>query len=81
MNCVPDCDLLMNERNQEPMLGLSELIAGSARCILKEFEEGIKSFRKCLEIRKDLPATAEDAHISAFAQFELGAILTKNPEV
>lgn len=71
----------MNERNLEPMLGLSDLVGGSSRCILKEFEAGIASFRQCLEIRKNIPNNADDAHISAFAQFELGAILLKNPEV
>lgn len=63
------------------MLGLSELIGGSARCILKDFEGGIASFRKCLDIRRDVPSNADDAHISAFAQYELGAILSKNSEV
>lgn len=78
---LSDCDFVTNERNQEPMLGLSDLINGSCRCILKEFDSGIAAFRKCLEIRKDIPGNAEDAHISAFAQFELGALLAKTVEV
>lgn len=65
----------------EPMIGISQLIMGSAYCVQNQYNDGIASFRKCLEVRHNIPPNAEDAHVSAFSQYELGALLIKCPEV
>ncbi|KAB0793852.1 hypothetical protein PPYR_07532 [Photinus pyralis] len=70
---ISDCENV----TVEPMLGLALLIRGTCHCILKEYEVGIECLRQCLEIRKELPHNADDAHVSAFAQYELGHILMK----
>ncbi|KAK5640781.1 hypothetical protein RI129_009328 [Pyrocoelia pectoralis] len=61
----------------EPMPGLAMLIQGTCFCIMKEYENGVRCFRKCLDIRKHLPNNVVDGHVSAFAQYELGHILMK----
>lgn len=63
------------------MLGISQLIEGICQYIIKQYDAAANSFRKCLEVRNLKPYNAEDAHVSAFAQYELGAILIKNIEV
>lgn len=67
--------------NDEPMIGLSKLILGCAYCVQKRFDEAVENFRKCLDMRKNLPANAEDAHVSAFCQYELAALLLRSEEV
>ncbi|GJQ72424.1 hypothetical protein Trydic_g3502 [Trypoxylus dichotomus] len=64
----------------EPMTGLAKLIEGSCLCILRHFNDGIERFRDCLNQRKTLPYNCADAHISAFAQYELGLLLIRNKQ-
>lgn len=75
-----DCEQV-SDFNQEPMLGLSKLILGCCYCIQRQYSMGIKNFRLCLEIRKDIANNAIDAHVSAFSQYELGALLIKTNDV
>lgn len=65
----------------EPMVGLSKLIEGNCYCNLGRYEEGITCFRECLRMRGCLPTNSEDSHVSAFAQYELGALLLRNQQV
>lgn len=65
----------------EPMVGLSKLILGCSYCVQKQYDYGIANLRKCLELRKTIPSNASDAHISAFCQYELAALLVKNCQV
>ena len=78
---IDDCQSLVSEMSMEPMIGLAKLIEGSCRCIMGSYEDGVSCFRICLEKRKHLTHNCETAHVSAFAQFELGVLLTKNEEV
>lgn len=66
---------------QEPMIGLSKLIEGNCYCNLGRCEDGIACFRRCLEMRRHLPNNADDSHVSAFAQYELGGLLLRNQQV
>lgn len=63
------------------MAGLSYLIEGNCYFILNNVDDAVASFRKCLEIRNSMPHNAQDAHISAFAQYELGTVLIRNSDV
>lgn len=76
----PDCSQV-GEEFDEPMKGLSRLILGCTYCVKREFENAVRSFRECLNQRKNVPKNADDAHVSAFAQYELGALLLKNDQV
>lgn len=84
-NALPSCSFANIRRiisdcqnvTVEPMLGLALLIRGTCHCIMNEYEVGIRCLRECLEIRKELPNNADNAHVSAFAQYELGYILMK----
>lgn len=60
---------------------MANLILGSCYNIQKDFKQAAECFRKCLEQRKNELHNAEDAHISAFAQYELGNILAQIKEV
>lgn len=77
---ISDCEIA-NQINCEPMMGLADLIQGSSLCILKRYNEGMDKFRSCLEKRKNLPLSLNGAHISAFAQYELGLLLIRNEQV
>ncbi|ENN75984.1 tetratricopeptide repeat protein 39C isoform X2 [Dendroctonus ponderosae] len=66
--------------SDEPRLGLANLILGSCHSIKGDLKLSAIYFRNCLSQRKNELATAEDAHISAFAQYELGHILTQSEE-
>lgn len=68
-------------QKDEPMVGLSKLILGCVYCISGRIESGIENFRKCLDMRQHLAPNLEDAHISAFAQYELGSLMLRNDEV
>lgn len=74
-----DCEQI--ENGAEPMLALSKLILGCCYCIQRQYSLGVENFRLCLEMRKGLANNAIDAHVSAFSQYELGALLIKTPEV
>lgn len=63
------------------MPGMSKLFLGSAYYVNKEYEKAVRSFQECLKCRVNIPKNADDAHISAFAQYELGALLMKNEDV
>lgn len=63
------------------MLGLSKLIEGVCYCNLGKFEEGVTSFRECLNIRKHLPNIGDYSHVSACSQYELGTLLIRHQEV
>lgn len=76
-----DCSTILEETIDEPMVGVSKLIEGCCFCVRNEFTKGIASFRKCLESRTGMSYNAPDAHISAFACYEVGMHLVKNPEV
>lgn len=65
----------------EPMVGLAKLLEANCHCNLAHYEEGMACFRQCLDMRKRLPYNSDDAHVSAFAQYELGALLVRNPQV
>ncbi|XP_008197438.1 tetratricopeptide repeat protein 39C isoform X2 [Tribolium castaneum] len=73
-----DCEQVGD--GMEPMLGLSKLILGCCNCIQRQFSAGIANFRQCLDLRKGCPNNAVDAHVSAFSQYELGALLIKTNE-
>ncbi|KAJ8957402.1 hypothetical protein NQ318_004882 [Aromia moschata] len=77
---VRDCNEVTDDENDEPMKGLSKLILGCAYCIQGMYEEGLLNFRKCLEARKGIAYNVEDAHVSAFALYELGALLIRTEE-
>ncbi|XP_017785023.1 PREDICTED: tetratricopeptide repeat protein 39C-like isoform X2 [Nicrophorus vespilloides] len=77
---INDCELANGNEEYVPFLGLSELISGSALCILKEYERGITAFRKCLEMRSNCSVQGCDSHITAFALYELGRLLIRDPE-
>jgi hypothetical protein len=73
------------------MEGLRQLIMGAAQCCLGLHEEAVASFRTCLAKRSELdayetgggetPGQTGDHHISAFALYELGTLLCKDPKV
>lgn len=77
---ISDCKAA-GEANCEPMVGLAALIEGSCLCIMRRFNDGIEKFRECLEKRKDLSYNCSTAHVSAFAQYELGLLLIRNEQV
>lgn len=74
------------------MVGLHHLVMGAAQCCLGLHEEAVASFRTCLAKRGELETceigggmtgqtATGDHHISAFALYELGILLCKNPKV
>jgi hypothetical protein len=73
------------------MEGLRHLVMGAAQCYLGLHEEAVASFRTCLAKRGELEACETrggrmtgqtgDHHISAFALYELGTLLCKDPKV
>ncbi|XP_049816971.1 tetratricopeptide repeat protein 39C-like isoform X4 [Aethina tumida] len=78
---INDCKTVkVGDKTEEPMKGLSLLIAGSCHSIKEEHEGAVTSFEKCLECRMDMQPDAPDAHISAFAHYEYAVILMKDPE-
>ncbi|KAJ9581243.1 hypothetical protein L9F63_023569 [Diploptera punctata] len=95
-NALPSCNVhhinsLLEDcqsTGQEPMEGMRHLVMGAAQCCLGDFEEAKASFRTCLAKRSELEPqmNAEgqtgsgDHHISAFALYELGILLCKDPE-
>ncbi|KAJ8923161.1 hypothetical protein NQ315_001715 [Exocentrus adspersus] len=76
---ISDCTSTVPQLD-EPMVGLSNLILGCAYGISGQVELAIDSFRKCLDKRSDLAPNAEDLHVSAFAQYELGVLLLRTEE-
>lgn len=66
---------------EEPMLGLSKLIEGSCYNNLGKVEESITCYRQCLKQRQNLPNNGDGTHVSACAQYELGALLVRQEEV
>ncbi|XP_060521786.1 tetratricopeptide repeat protein 39C-like isoform X2 [Cylas formicarius] len=73
---LEDCNSVEGPED-EPMKGLTNFVRGMCFCIGKSEEEAAACFRKCLDERKHEEMSAEDAHISAFAQFELGYLLVQ----
>lgn len=63
------------------MPGLSKLIQASAYCIKNDLRKSVELLREIVEERKNLAYNSSDAHISAFACYELGLLLLKDPEV
>jgi hypothetical protein len=74
------------------MEGLRHLVMGAAQCSLGLHEEAVASFRTCLAKRDELEPCetgggitgqtgSGDHHVSAFALYELGTLLCKNPKV
>lgn len=63
------------------MKGLSKLILGCAYIVKREHKLAITSYRDCLSERNNIPKNSDDAHVSAFAQYELGALLIRSDEV
>jgi hypothetical protein len=73
------------------MEGLRHLVMGAAQCCLGHHEEAVASFRTCLAKRSEsdacetggggMPGQTGDHHISAFALYELGTLLCKDPNV
>nr|CAH7769323.1 unnamed protein product [Callosobruchus chinensis] len=64
----------------EPMVGLSKLILGGALCVQRHFDRAEECFKKCLEMRNQIPSNADDSHVSAFCLYELGLLLLKNEQ-
>lgn len=77
---ISDCSEVQTNSDNEPFIGLSHLILGSCYCIMREFNKGIKEFRACLESRKFTSYQADDAYISAFALYEMGYLLVREPD-
>ncbi|KAG8232492.1 hypothetical protein J437_LFUL011261 [Ladona fulva] len=88
-NAQKECE----ENSKEPMQGLRQLLKGATWCCQKRPEEAVSCFRTCLVQRGALPIRSdpddeentveepqEDRHISAFALYELGSLLTRYPE-
>lgn len=77
---ILDC-LTVHTFKDEPRKGMSSLILGACYNIQNDIVKAESYFRKCLEQRRNEAFNAEDAHISAFAQYELGNILIHNQQV
>ncbi|XP_050299544.1 tetratricopeptide repeat protein 39C-like isoform X2 [Anthonomus grandis grandis] len=77
---IEDCSRVELQPNGEPRNGLAYLIKGSAYGIRRNNKVATECFRKCLGQRSAEAKNAEDAHISAFAQYELGHILIQDPQ-
>ncbi|XP_071444935.1 tetratricopeptide repeat protein 39C-like [Hetaerina americana] len=88
---LQECD----ESSREPMQGLSQLLKGATWCCQRRPEEAAVCFRTCLVQRGALPGRSngneddeeniveepqEDRHITAFALYELGTLLSKHSE-
>nr|XP_018908423.1 PREDICTED: tetratricopeptide repeat protein 39C-like [Bemisia tabaci] len=71
---IEDCS---ESRDQEPMVGLRLLVLGAALNSRGKSSEAVQSFKEVLTLRQSLPKTADDAHISAFALYELSMILLR----
>lgn len=57
----------------EPMLGLRDLLIGSAEAAKKNYDESIAAYSRCIDHRKNIVDVS--MHISAFAHFDLALIL------
>lgn len=55
------------------MLGLRELLVGSAEAARKNYDEAIASYSRCIDHRRNVVDVS--MHISAFANFDLALIL------
>ncbi|KAI5698075.1 hypothetical protein M8J75_001344 [Diaphorina citri] len=74
---VQDC---LSCQDEEPMVGLSKLILGASLNYLGRKTEALTALESVLLARKDTPTNAPDAHITAFALYEMGIILIQNYE-
>lgn len=63
------------------MCGLTKLIQAACYSIKNDVSGSVELLRDVIEERKDIPYNSNDAHISAFACYELGVLLIKEPEV
>lgn len=63
------------------MIGLRLLVLGAALNSRGKSSEAVQSFKEVLTLRQSLPKTADDAHISAFALYELSMILLREESV
>uniref|UniRef100_A0A1B6CUZ4 Tetratricopeptide repeat protein 39C n=1 Tax=Clastoptera arizonana TaxID=38151 RepID=A0A1B6CUZ4_9HEMI len=70
-----DCVISQGE---EPMVGLRLLILGAVHSYLGDYSLAVDSFNACLNERQDIPVTADDNHITAFALYELALMLLKD---
>ncbi|KAL3272441.1 hypothetical protein HHI36_013921 [Cryptolaemus montrouzieri] len=77
---IADCEL--DSPSDEPMKGISKLIQGACLLILGETLEASTFLRRCIESRSEISAKihAKDAHVLAFAKYELGSLLIATPE-
>ncbi|KAL0278367.1 UNVERIFIED_CONTAM: hypothetical protein PYX00_000203 [Menopon gallinae] len=71
----------------EPMVGLSELIQGSVYLCFSSFDEAVTCFRagldkrsKCSSSEPESEGAVNDDHICVFSMFELAMILIQRPE-
>lgn len=62
------------------MSGLANLIQGECYNILENYSKAIESFRKSISARNSVIPN-NDLHISANAEYALGALLVKDVEV
>ncbi|CAH1984671.1 unnamed protein product [Acanthoscelides obtectus] len=76
---ITECKNGQSEED-EPMIGLSKLILGGALCVQRHYDQAEECFKKCLELRKDIPTNADDSHVSAFCLYELGLLLLKKEQ-
>lgn len=67
-----DCE---NGENKEPMVGLRNLILGSVQGCLGLQDKAKASLRAAISARQDIPDSAMDSHVTAFALYELAQLL------
>lgn len=70
-----DCTLIHADTStfQEPMLGLREILTGTAYATLKNYQSAVDAYNLCISKRNNV---IDDAmHISAFAHYELATLL------
>ncbi|KAK7870606.1 hypothetical protein R5R35_009106 [Gryllus longicercus] len=89
-NALPSCSAQHTARlleecqsgGKEPMLGLRHLVMGAAQAGLGRGAEAAASFRTCLARRAAAPPPDRDrdAHVAAFALYELGVLLSRDPQ-
>ena len=75
---VTDCE---SNQGEEPMVGLRSLILGAVHSCVGHTREAVANFRAAITARADIPDTADDCHVTAFALYELAVILIKECQV
>lgn len=63
-------------REQEPMIGLSDLLVGAIASALKRNEMAINAYREC--IKKRAGVTDKNGHLTVLSHVELASLLLEN---